>query len=263
MTAPAPQLGRRPVESQGRTVLAAAQTLADAAPTARWAWIQRTVMRLAANLASHRRGLRMPWPLPPDGPDHGADEAADQAAAVLHRLDLPAWDMPHVSALHEVLLEHTLVDGRVVRSPDSTRKAVGVWYTPPEVAAAMCALSLGQALRQVDEANPDAGPWAVLLVRAHDPACGAGVFLVAAARWLATQFADRHGRVTAEEVLPGIITTCLTGTDIDPVAVDLAKTALWWEIDGLLPITRLDHVVTVADTLAPPDRTENDRELLP
>lgn len=245
-----------------QVVLAAAQTLADAAPTATWEWIQRTIMRQAANLASRKRGLRMPWPLPPGGPDHGADEVADQAAAVLHRLDLPAWDMPHVSALHEVLLEHTLVDGRVVHSSDPARRAVGVWYTPPEVAAAMCALSLGQALRQVDEANPDAGPWAVLLVRAHDPACGAGVFLVAAARWLATQFADRHGRVTAEEVLPGIITTCLTGTDLDPVAVDLAKTALWWELDGLLPLARLGHVVTVADTLASPSERSSRGVLL-
>lgn len=244
-----------------QVVLAAAQTLADAAPTATWEWIQRTIMRQAANLASRKRGLRMPWPLPPGGPDHAA-EAADTVAAVLHRLALDTWDMPHVSALHEVLLEHTLVDGRVVHSSDPARRAVGVWYTPPQVAAAMCALALGQGLRQADEAHPQAGAGAVLLVRAHDPACGAGVFLGAAARWLAAEYARRHGHVTPDEVLPGIITTCLWGSDLDPVAVDLAKTALWWELDGLLPLARLGHVVTVADTLASPSECSSRGVLL-
>ena len=85
MTAPAPQLGRRPVESQGRTVLAAAQTLADAAPTARWAWIQRTVMRLAANLAPHQRPCQ--WtcrcPCPKTGPMPPRRSPRDEPAPTL------------------------------------------------------------------------------------------------------------------------------------------------------------------------------------
>ncbi|MFC9085322.1 hypothetical protein [Nocardiopsis dassonvillei] len=235
-------------------VLSAAQALADAVVPhgADWAWVQQALLRQIVNLGSARRGLRMPWPLP-----SGAvvpDDAAAAPARLLLDLDADLTDMATVGGLYEVILEHDLdADGRVVKSPDPNRKARGTWYTPPEAAAAMCALALGAGLAQADEHNPDAGPDAVLSVLALDPATGAGVYLVQAARWLAREYLHRLGRpVTATSVasvLPDVITACCYGLDIDPVAVDLTKTALWWEIHSRAPITWLDGHVICASTL--------------
>lgn len=236
-----------------RQILAAAQALADATVPhgADWTWVQRALMRQAVNLGSLRRGLRMPWPLPPGS--NVPDAAA--AAAVRLLLDLDAatglTDMAAVGSVYEVLLEHDLVDGRVVKSADPTRKAVGAWYTPPEVAAAMCTIALSQGLAQADERNPTAGPDSVLAVLALDPAVGAGVYLVQAARWLAGEYLRRLNRPAADlsSVLPEVITSCCYGMDLDPVAVDLTKSALWWEVNGSHPITWLDEHIVCVNTL--------------
>ncbi|MEV2277736.1 N-6 DNA methylase [Nocardiopsis sp. NPDC049922] len=234
--------------SPKNTIIVAAQQLADTATGhgADWEWVKQALMRQAANLGSARRNLRMPWPLPP-GADVPAD-AAEGSARLLTDMDLDFTDMGAIGSLYETLLEHDLVDGRVVRSPDPHRRAQGSWYTPPELAAGMCQFTLGAALSQADEHNPGIGADAVLAINAYDPACGAGVFLVAAARWLTTTYTARGG--DADTALPLVLTECIFGVDIDRVAVDLTRTALWWEIDGRAPITFMDDHVIVGNTLA-------------
>lgn len=236
-------------QATARAFITAAQTLADTTSPhgADWAWIQHTLMRQTTNLGSLRRSLPMPWPLPPGPPV--PDTAVDTAAPLLLDLDTDLTDMAAVGALYEVLLEHDLMDGRVVKSADPTRKATGTWYTPPPAAAAMCALALGQGLAQADELNPNAGPDAVLLLRAVDPACGAGVFLVEAARWLATTYTARGG--DPDQALTLVIDHCISGADIDPIAVDLAATTLWWELHGRAPMSWIRSRVQVQDTLNP------------
>lgn len=253
-----------------RSILAAARALArdTAEVDADWDWIRRALMRMLTNRISDRRGLRMPWPLPP-----GATpplSAFDDTADILTSMDTTGWDMPEAASLYEILLEHDLTDDRrVVHNPDPRRKAVGVYYTPPALAAAMCQATLAAGLRQADELNPDAGPDAVLAVIAYDPACGGGVFLAKAAQWLAREwlareYATRCGVGTEDEdVLCEVITTCVYGQDIDPTGVDLAKTALWWETGGRLAITLLSPRVAVGDTLAgdlPPALADRYRE---
>lgn len=131
-----------------RAFITAAQTLTDATSPhgADWAWIQHTLMRQTTNLGSLRRSLPMPWPLPPGPPV--PDTAVDTTAPLLLDLDTDLTDMAAVGALYEALLEHDLVNGRVVKSADPTRKATGTWYTPPPVAAAMCALQWAQQAHQ-------------------------------------------------------------------------------------------------------------------
>jgi len=61
------------------------------------------------------------------------------------------------------------------------RRRAGVYYTPQPVAEFVSTFALRQGLAQV---GPD--PEQVLRIVACDPACGCGVFLVEAARLLAT-----------------------------------------------------------------------------
>jgi type I restriction-modification system DNA methylase subunit len=137
----------------------------------------------------------------------------------------------------------------------------GVYYTPQPAAAFMSRFSLGQALSQV---GPEPGQ--VLRVVACDPACGAGIFLVEAAWFLATQYAGRlvdgnPDQLIVEAVLPRVILECIFGMDIDPVAVELARLSLSLATDGVLPPSALERHIICGNPLegeSPPamdDRT--------
>lgn len=241
------------------TILKAAESLAAAAEPcgADWVWIKHTLMRMLANRASHTRGYGVPWPLPPGVQVHPRD--LEPTAELL--ASLGADTMPDIAGHYEVLLEHDLVDGVPVHNPNPDRRAVGVYYTPPRLAGGAARLSLGAGLAQADQHNPDAGPDAVLSVLALDPACGAGVYLTEAAEWLAGQYVARGGDPDA--AAPLVVTSCCYGGDIDPIAVDLARTALWWQTGARVPLTVLARQVVVDNTLAggePPAYADRVRE---
>jgi hypothetical protein len=103
-----------------------------------------------------------------------------------------------------------LLDGR-------ERKATGSYYTPPELVERL----LDSALEPVLDQTQDR-PGALLAVTVCDPACGAGHFLVAAARRIAR-------RLPRPGALRDVIRHCIYGVDVNPVAVELTKIALWLE----------------------------------
>ncbi|WP_217712405.1 N-6 DNA methylase, partial [Streptomyces sp. NA02950] len=147
------------------------------------------------------------------------------------------------------------------------RATLGSWYTPPEVAEAMCRLSIGPQLDRLAQ-HPDPGN--LLQVLSIDPACGAGVFLIEAARLIAGRLAERVSGISPapavhmKYALPVVMRECIFGVDIDPVAVDLARTALWLEIDGREPFDFMDRNVIVGNALddeMPPAFTERRGDL--
>ncbi|MEI7058700.1 DNA methyltransferase [Nocardioides sp. CCNWLW239] len=110
---------------------------------------------------------------------------------------------------------------------DSSRRDNGAHYTPPELADEVVAHTLAGV------ASPEA---AVV-----DIAAGSGVFLLASARYLASSC-----RVPVAE----IVTRCLYGADIDPVAVDIAKLSLWLLCeDPALPLGFLDDRILCGNSL--------------
>ena len=125
------------------------------------------------------------------------------------------------------------------------RSAGGVFYTPEPVARAMTTFALEQAIRQDGSADPQR----ILRIVACDPSCGCGVFLAAAARLLATQYAGRlFGRQPSAAqvfaVMPTVVMWCIFGIDIDPVAVELARVAVSIETGGTIPPhALLRHIV--------------------
>lgn len=82
------------------------------------------------------------------------------------------------------------------------RSKRGAWYTPRWLAQDLVARAFETADRPIE--------------RVADPACGGGVFLVAAAELLA---ADRS---------PAAAIGALWGCDVDPLAVAVTEAALWW-----------------------------------
>ena len=87
----------------------------------------------------------------------------------------------------------------------------------------------------------------LLTVTVCDPACGSGHFLVAAARRIAKRVASfrEHNPEPPVEALRhalrDVISHCIYGVDLNPMAVELAKVSLWLEaLDPGKPLNFLD-----------------------
>ncbi|TRV78836.1 N-6 DNA methylase [Streptomyces sp. 130] len=142
----------------------------------------------------------------------------------------------------------------------NARKTSGSYYTP----AALVERLLDTALEPVldaaaarAEASGAAGPdeaaaRELLALTVCDPACGSGHFLVAAARRIARRLAAARGH-TAEpyrEALREVVARCLHGVDLDPMAVELTRMALWLEApEPGRPLTFLDARVKHGNAL--------------
>ena len=157
----------------------------------------RPVLRRLFWLAAADRGLLLE-PLEPPGEDL---LAPIEALGLDHR-NLGAAEL---GAAYTALLG------------DSERKTTGSYYTPPELVERL----LDSALEPVLDQTGDR-PAALLAVTICDPACGAGHFLVAAARRVAR-------RLPGPGALREVIRHCVYGVDMNPMAVELTKMALWLE----------------------------------
>jgi len=101
----------------------------------------------------------------------------------------------------------------------------------------------------------------ILELKIVDPAMGSGHFLVAATEYLARAYRDaslREGKVP-HEAQPDqdfvrykrmIAERCIYGTDINPMAVELAKLSMWlFTMDPGRPLSFLDHHFKCGDAL--------------
>ena len=97
---------------------------------------------------------------------------------------------------------------------------------------------------------------ALLDLRILDPAAGSGHFLIAAAHRVARALASvRTGEIeaTPDEVrraLREVVARCVYGTDLNPMAVELCRVALWLEtLEPGKPLSFLDHHIRVGNSL--------------
>ncbi|MBZ5708108.1 AAA family ATPase [Nannocystis pusilla] len=161
-----------------------------------------------------------------------------------------------------------------------TRKGAGTFYTRPQ-------LTQPTVRRTLEPLTHDADgvihlPEVLLDLKLCDPAMGSGSFLVAALRVLtelvveSLRFHKRihvvngHTMVDCDRlpdadrdlatdnfderltafVRRAVVERCLYGVDIDPLATELARVALWVEtLDRKLPFTFLDHKLRCGDAL--------------
>jgi hypothetical protein len=138
----------------------------------------------------------------------------------------------------------------------NARKLSGSYYTPDSLVQELIKSALGPVIEQRLAAQPDAPIEALLAIRVMDPACGSGHFLLAAARRLAEKLAQLRatdGEQTEQDfrhALREVVAKCIFGVDRNPMAIELARTALWLEgFEEGRPLGFLDHHLQVGDAL--------------
>jgi hypothetical protein len=138
----------------------------------------------------------------------------------------------------------------------NTRKLTGSYYTPDALVQELVKSALEPVIADTLRAHPERPVEALLQLTVCDPACGSGHFLLSAARRLADEVAKLRapGGAPAQSdyrhALRDVVSRCIYGVDKNPMAIALAKTALWLEAyTPDRPLTFLDHHLRVGDAL--------------
>lgn len=134
------------------------------------------------------------------------------------------------------------------------RKTTGSYYTPTSLINALLDSALDPVL---DEAAASAEPERALLeLKVCDPACGSGHFLIAAAHRIAKRLASiRTGEEEPapddlQHALRDVISRCIYGVDVNPMALELCKVNLWLEaLEPGRPLAFLDHHLQCGNSL--------------
>lgn len=136
------------------------------------------------------------------------------------------------------------------------RKLTGSYYTPDVLVQSLIETALKPVIRERLADNPDEPRQALLDLRVVDPACGSGHFLLAATRTLARELAqlDAEGSEPTpaqfQHALREVVQHCIFGVDVNPMAVELCRTALWMEaLEPGKPLTFLDSHIQCGNAL--------------
>jgi hypothetical protein len=142
----------------------------------------------------------------------------------------------------------------------NTRKLTGSYYTPDSLVQELIKSALEPVIAQTVKGHPQHPVEALLSLTICDPACGSGHFLLSAARRLADEVAlhraaaEREGGAPTpadyRHALRDVVSRCIYGVDKNPMAIQLAKTALWLEAYSPdRPLSFVDHHLRVGDAL--------------
>ncbi len=201
----------------------------------------------------------------------------DQESKSLRRVNYGALDVEELGSVYESLLDYRPVMNVSAVSfdlvPGTERKTTGSYYTRPELVQELIKSALEPVIRERLDAlqrrrDPEmqqasaalrlraAKEAALLSIRVCDPACGSGHFLLAAARRIGRELAkvrageDQPSPTQFRRAVRDVIRHCIFGVDLNPLAVDLCKLALW--IEGHcagMPLTFLDHHIKRGNSL--------------
>lgn len=165
-----------------------------------------------------------------------------------------------MGSIYESLLElHPIIDRQAAQfSLDSAvgheRKQTGSYYTPTGLIAALLDTALDPL---IDRASRESDPErALLAITVCDPACGSGHFLIAAANRIAKRLAavreqdPEPSPRAVRHALRDVISRCVFGVDVNPMAVELCKFALWMEaLEPGRPLSFLDMQIRPGNAL--------------
>ncbi|MBX9627956.1 MAG: N-6 DNA methylase [Gemmataceae bacterium] len=165
-----------------------------------------------------------------------------------------------LGSVYESLLElHPVYDAEAATFSLQTaggneRKTTGSYYTPKALITRLLDSALDPVLAEA--AGKQDAEAAILALRACDPACGSGHFLIAAAHRMAKKLAavrtleEEPAPDAVRHALRDVIGRCVYGVDINPMAVELCQVALWMEaIEPGKPLSFLDHHVQCGNSL--------------
>lgn len=131
----------------------------------------------------------------------------------------------------------------------NARKVSGSYYTPDSLVQCLLDSALDLVL---ERAEAEGGADAILELNVIDPACGSGHFLLGAARRMATRVAQLRNPDAPDynAAMRDVVRNCIHGVDRNPMAVELAKVALWIEtVEPGKPLGFLDANIQCGDSL--------------
>jgi hypothetical protein len=179
---------------------------------------------------------------------------------LVQRVDYANLGAEELGSIYESLLEFRPQINPVAGTFELTvaagneRKTTGSYYTPTALINELLNSALDPVL---DEAAAAPDPErAILALKVVDPAAGSGHFLIAAAHRLAARLArvrvggDEPSPEQQRAALRDVIGRCIYAVDVNPMAVELAKVALWIEaMEPGKPLTFLDHHIVCGNSL--------------
>ncbi len=169
-----------------------------------------------------------------------------------------------LGSVYESLLElvpQVAKDGRQftfatgAETKGNARKTTGSYYTPDSLVQVLLDSALEPVIADTIAKNPRNAAEGLLGLAIVDPACGSGHFLLAAARRLAAHVArlQANGTPSAAEyrhALRQVVGRCIFGVDLNPMAVELCKVALWMEaVEPGRPLSFLDSHIQNGNAL--------------
>jgi hypothetical protein len=178
-----------------------------------------------------------------------------------HRpIDFRNLGAEELGSVYESLLElHPEIDREsatfeLVTASGNERKQTGSYYTPTSLIGSLLETALDPVIDQaVGQPDPES---ALLDLTVCDPACGSGHFLIAAANRLAKRLAGiREGDTepspeAMRKALRDVVSRCIHGVDVNPMAVELCKVSLWLEaLEPGRPLSFLDDQVRCGNSL--------------
>ncbi|NMG33791.1 N-6 DNA methylase [Azoarcus sp. TTM-91] len=190
--------------------------------------------------------------------------------AALSRVNYRDMDSEELGSVYESLLELVpevtftggarrfgfVGDEEEGSTKGNARKLTGSYYTPDSLVQELIKSALEPVIARTLAENPQAPVQALLALTACDPACGSGHFLLAAARRIADEVAllrAPEGNPSQQDfrhALRDVVAHCIYGVDKNPMAVELARTALWLEAyTPDRPLTFLDAHLRCGDAL--------------
>ena len=183
---------------------------------------------------------------------------------VFAAIDYRNMGTEELGSIYEGLLELVPVVDSVSRTfsflseggAATERKRTGSYYTPDPFVHQLIKTALDPVIEKRLKESADSPEQTLLALRVIDPSCGSGHFLLAAARRIAEKLAlirSIDGIVTPSDyraALRDVIQHCIYGVDLNPLAVELARMALWLEgfAEGK-PLSFLDHHLKVGNSL--------------
>ena len=178
----------------------------------------------------------------------------------LMRVNYAALNVEEFGSVYEGLLEydpHILdMDGRMefqFRKGEG-RSSSGSHYTPDELVQPLIKHSLDYLIAdRLKDPDPEKS---LLSLTVCDVACGSGHILLNAARRIATELAvlrtgeDQPSPDAFREAVRDVIRHCIYGVDLNPLAVELCKVALWLEAHNPgEPLNFLDHHIKCGNAI--------------
>ncbi|WP_228377132.1 Eco57I restriction-modification methylase domain-containing protein [Chryseobacterium sp. FH2] len=164
------------------------------------------------------------------------------------RVNYADLDVEEFGSVYEGLLEfEPVVENDVFRfKQGDARSSSGSHYTPEELVKPLITHSLDYIIAEkLKEADPEKS---LLSITVCDVACGSGHILLSAARRIGFELArirsneDQPTPSVLRIAIRDVIKNCIYGVDLNPLAVELCKVALWLEAhDPGEPLNFLDH----------------------